>query len=584
VRTAGAGNGPITEIRILGPLEVVAEDGPIDLPGGKERLLLAALVVHANMVVSTDRLIEVLWRDRPPVTAANTLQTYISHLRRALDPGRTARPRNRVLITREPGYVLAVGPDMIDAVRFEQLVGDARPIVGSAPDAAAALLRSALSLWRGEPLADFAFEPFARAEITRLTELRLAALEDRIDAELALGDHGALCGELAQLVREHPLRERLSAQLMVALYRSGRQAEALHTYADVRATLAEQLGIDPSPALGRLEAAILRQEPELDPPPTVPGAPVGRARTERERIEHARTERARTQHAPTERASEHDHEHRILFCHAADGTRIAYSVVGSGPPLVKAANWMTHLDHDLDSPLRRHWTEDIARARTLLRYDERGCGMSDWDVDRFDFDAWVDDLETVVDSAGLDRFPLLGVSQGAAVAVAFAVRHPERVSRMVLYGSYARGRRRRIEGPGAGEAALDVELARLGWGRDDPSFRQVFTSQFLPDGSRADWDELNELQRRTTSPENAARFLETFADIDITAEAPMVRCPTLIVHARDDRRVPASAARELAAMIPGGRFVLLPGRNHLLTRDEPAWPRFLGELDHFLAE
>jgi DNA-binding SARP family transcriptional activator/pimeloyl-ACP methyl ester carboxylesterase len=578
VRNAGADQAPITEIRILGPLEVVAEDVPVDVPSGKERLLLAALVVHANRVVSTDRLFEILWRGRPPVTAANTLQTYVSHLRRILEPGRTPRRPSGVVITREPGYLLALEPEMIDACLFEQLIGDARPLVDEAPDAAATLLRSALSLWRGEPLADFAFEPFARSEITRLTELRLAALEDRIEAELALGDHGALCGELAQLVREHPLRERLSAQLMVALYRSGRQAEALQTCADLRAALAEQLGIDPSPALCRLEAAILRQEPQLDPPRTVPGPQSQRAPVSVAPVEHAPAERA------SEHGHEHDHEHRIQFCHAADGTRIAYSVVGSGPPLVKAANWMTHLDHDFDSPLRRHWTDDIAAARRLLRYDERGCGMSDWDVDRFDFDAWVDDLETVVDSAGFDRFPLLGVSQGAAVAVAFAVRHPERVSRMVLYGSYARGRRRRTDSSGPGEAALDVELARLGWGRDDPSFRQVFTSQFLPDGSRSDWDELNELQRRTTSPENAARFLETFADIDVTADAPLVRCPTLIVHARDDRRVPASAARELAALIPGSRLVLLPGRNHLLTRDDPAWPLFLDELDRFLDE
>jgi pimeloyl-ACP methyl ester carboxylesterase/DNA-binding winged helix-turn-helix (wHTH) protein len=277
-------------------------------------------------------------------------------------------------------------------------------------------------------------------------------------------------------------------------------------------------------------------------------------------------------------------EQKILFCLADDGASIAYSLVGDGPTLVKAANWMTHLDYDHHSPVWRHWTEDIAAHRTLLRYDERGCGMSDWDVDRFDFDAWVEDLEAVVDSAGLDRFPLLGVSQGGAVAVAFAVRHPERVSRMVLYGSYARGRRVRAADAGSrDEAALDIELARIGWGRDDPSFRQVFTSQFLPDGSRADWDEFNDFLRRTTSPENAVRFLETFAQIDVTGEAPKVNCPTLVVHARDDHRVPASSARELAALIPGSRFVLLPGRNHLLRRDEPAWPQFLAELDRFLA-
>jgi DNA-binding SARP family transcriptional activator len=254
------------EIRILGPLEVVAGLDPVDLPSGKARLLLAALVVHANQVVSTDRLFEFLWRGQPPESAANTLQTYVSHLRRSLEPNRTPRRQSRLVITREPGYLLAVDRDQVDAVRFERLVEQARPVLGSAPEEAAALLHAALSLWRGEPLADFTFEPFAQSEITRLTELRLTALEDRGEAELALGRHAALCGELAQLAREHPVRERLSGQLMVALYRCGRQAEALRAYADLRETLVEQLGIDPSPALGRLQAAILRQDPELDRP------------------------------------------------------------------------------------------------------------------------------------------------------------------------------------------------------------------------------------------------------------------------------------------------------------------------------
>jgi DNA-binding SARP family transcriptional activator len=259
------------EIRILGPFEVVAGGDTVVVPSGKTRLLLAALAVHANHVVSVDCLFEFLWGGRPPATAANTLQTYIAHLRRSLEPDRAPREPNRLLITREPGYLLAVEPDQIDAVRFERLVREARGVLGAAPEAAAALLRTALSLWRGEPLADFTFEPFAQSEITRLAELQLAATEDRIEAELALGGHAALCGELAQLVREHPLRERLSGQLMIALYRCGRQAEALRAYSDLRETLADQLGIDPSPALGRLEEAILRQRPALNWPPAAEG-------------------------------------------------------------------------------------------------------------------------------------------------------------------------------------------------------------------------------------------------------------------------------------------------------------------------
>ncbi len=258
--------------------------------------------------------------------------------------------------------------------------------------------------------------------------------------------------------------------------------------------------------------------------------------------------------------------------------------MGSGPVLVKAANWLTHLDYDLENAVWRHWLEGLAAGRTLVRYDERGCGMSDWNVEHFRFDDWVDDLELVVDAAGLDQFPLLGVSQGAAVAVAFAARHPERVSRLVLAGAYGRGRLVRAStDEQRREAALDLEVARIGWGRDDPSFRQMFTSQFLPDGTREQWEEFNELQRRTTSASNAVRFLETFARIDVTAIAHRVSCPTLLLHSRDDRRVPLSTARELATLIPGCQLVSLPSRNHILISSESAWPMFLAHLDRFLA-
>ena len=276
-------------------------------------------------------------------------------------------------------------------------------------------------------------------------------------------------------------------------------------------------------------------------------------------------------------------EQSIQFCTASDGARIAYATMGSGPVLVKAANWLTHLDFDGESNVWRHWLSGLARGRTLVRYDERGCGMSDWNVDRFTFDDWVDDLELVVDAVGLDRFPLLGVSQGGAVAIAFAARHPERVSRLILASSYARGRlARATTDEQRREAALDLEVARIGWGRDDPSFRQMFTTQFLPDGTREQWEDFNELQRRTTSAHNAVRFLETFSRIDVTEIAPDVRCPTLVLHSRDDRRQPFSAARELAALIPGARLVPLQSRNHILTNREPAWPVFLREIDSFL--
>lgn len=273
----------------------------------------------------------------------------------------------------------------------------------------------------------------------------------------------------------------------------------------------------------------------------------------------------------------------IAFCRATDGVRLAYAVSGEGPPLVRAANWMTHLGYDIESPVR-HWVRDLSRDHTLIRYDERGCGLSDWEVGDFTFDAWVADLESVVEALGLERFPLMGVSQGGAVAVAYAARHPDRVSRLVLCGAYAKGRAVRAANEEEKRAAsLDLDLARAGWGRDDPAFRQVFAAQFLPDGTRADWTAFDQLQRRTTSPENAVRFLTEFGRIDACDEAQYVRCPTLVLHSRDDHRVPLRFGEELAALIPTARLVTLNSNNHLLTGTEPAWRVFCTEVGAFLA-
>jgi pimeloyl-ACP methyl ester carboxylesterase/DNA-binding winged helix-turn-helix (wHTH) protein len=274
----------------------------------------------------------------------------------------------------------------------------------------------------------------------------------------------------------------------------------------------------------------------------------------------------------------------IAFCRAADGVRLAYAVAGDGPPLVRAANWMTHLGYDIESPVWKHWVRDLSDKHRFIRYDERGCGLSDWEATDFTFEDWVADLESVVEALGLERFPLLGVSQGGAVAVAYAARHPERVSRLVLCSAYARGRAvRAATDDEKRAAALDLELARVGWGRDDPVFRQVFAAQFLPDGTRADWDAFDQLQRRTTSPENAVRFLEEFGRIDVRELARDVACPTLIMHSRDDHRVPLRFGEELASLIPDSRLVALSSNNHLLTAEESAWQVFRAEIDAFLA-
>jgi pimeloyl-ACP methyl ester carboxylesterase len=271
----------------------------------------------------------------------------------------------------------------------------------------------------------------------------------------------------------------------------------------------------------------------------------------------------------------------INYCRTRDGVRLAYAFAGAGPLLVKTGNWMNHLEYDWESPIWGHVFRDLSRTHTLIRYDARGNGMSDWEVDEISLDAWVSDLETVVDTLGLDRFPLFGVSQGGAVAVAYAARHPERVTRLILYGAFALGGKKRAPSEKAKRDAM-VTLMRLGWGADNPAFRQMFTGLFIPDGTHEQADYFNELQRRTTSPECAARYFDVVGDFDITELLPMVKAPTLVMHVRDDQVVPIEYGRQLAAGINGARFIAFPGRNHLFIEHEPAAHRFLEEVNIFL--
>jgi pimeloyl-ACP methyl ester carboxylesterase len=273
----------------------------------------------------------------------------------------------------------------------------------------------------------------------------------------------------------------------------------------------------------------------------------------------------------------------IRFCTSADGARIAYATAGQGPPLVKAANWLNHLEFDWNSPVWRHWLRELGRDHTLVRYDERGCGLSDWSAGEMSVDAWVRDLEAVVDSLELERFPLLGISQGAPIAIAYAVRHPERVSHLLLYGGYLRGRLHRGLSPkDMDERDLMIRMVRVGWGQDHPAFRQVFTTLFIPDADREQIAWFNELQRVSATPENAARMLESFDRIDVRALAPQVQVPTLVLHAKGDLRVPFAEGRLIATSIPGARFVPLESRNHLLLESEPAWTRFLETVRDYL--
>lgn len=273
----------------------------------------------------------------------------------------------------------------------------------------------------------------------------------------------------------------------------------------------------------------------------------------------------------------------IHYCSSPDGVRIAYAISGHGPPLLRAAHWMSHLQYEWESPVWRHWIDSLSAENTLIRYDERGNGLSDWNSGDLSFAAMVSDLESVADASGLRVFPLIGVSQSCAVSVAYAVRHPERVSRLVLYGGYAKGWRKRGDRHERDTHEAMTTLIREGWGKDNPAFRQLFTETFIPGASREQMAWFNELQKETASPSNASRLHHAFGDMDVSAILAKVSVPTLVLHARNDAAVPFDQGKALAAGIPGARFVDLDSANHILLGNESAFFEFLAEVRAFIS-
>jgi pimeloyl-ACP methyl ester carboxylesterase len=272
----------------------------------------------------------------------------------------------------------------------------------------------------------------------------------------------------------------------------------------------------------------------------------------------------------------------VRFCASRDGTRIAFATRGSGPPLVRAAHWLSHLDHEPQCPLWGPWLKLLARRHRLIRYDGRGCGLSDRDASDFSLDRCVEDLEAVVDSCKLDSFVLFGATIGGMTALAYAARHPERVSHLIIIGSLAVGRMKRNPPALIEETALELKAIELGWGNDNPAFRQFFTSLFIPDSTPEQARSLNEMMRIASTPQSAIRRLQPFHHVDLREVAAQVRCPTLVFHARHDARIPFEQGRALAAHIPGARFVALDSRNHWVVETESAWVQFTAEIDGFL--
>jgi DNA-binding winged helix-turn-helix (wHTH) protein/pimeloyl-ACP methyl ester carboxylesterase len=271
----------------------------------------------------------------------------------------------------------------------------------------------------------------------------------------------------------------------------------------------------------------------------------------------------------------------VKFFTTSDGVRIAYTLSGDGPPLVRAIDWLNHLDFEWKNPFQRQWLSRMMRHHTVLRYDQRGTGLSDWTIEDFSFERTVTDLEELIEACGLDQITLHGGCQGGCAAMAYAARHPERVTNLILVGAFARG------WPTPDNMASEqfnalLTLIRLGWGRDNPAFRQLWTTLFMPDAAPAEMDWMNELQRLTTSPENAARMMAEFPKANVLDQLPRICCPTIVMHSRDDAVVSVQESRMIAGRIRGARFVELPSRNHQITPGDPAWPQYVEEFGRFL--
>ena len=274
---------------------------------------------------------------------------------------------------------------------------------------------------------------------------------------------------------------------------------------------------------------------------------------------------------------------QIRFCKASDGVRIAYATTGRGPAMIEVSTWLNHLEFDWQSPVWRPRLVEMAKNYTMARYDGRGCGLSDRSVKDLSFDANLRDLEAVADAAGFQRFILLGCCQGSGLAIAYAARHPERVSNLVLYGAFARGRMKR--NPSAqdrDEANTMLKLVELGWGRENPAFRQVYTTLFIPESTPEQYHWFSDLQRMSTSAENAVGLIRGFDAMDVSDLLPKISCPTLVMHARNDARVPFGEGRMIAGSIPGAEFVPLESRNHILLEHQPAWKQFFAEIARFV--
>ena len=538
------------EFRVLGPLEVTADGQSLGLTGVRTRAVLAVLLMHANQVVSSDRLLEELWPGQPADKATDSLQVRLSELRRALRPaGEAGR-----LVTRAPGYLLRVAPGELDALRFEQLAAEGGTALAAGDAVAAAqCLDQALALWRGPALADFDTVPSARAEAGRLEEQRLAALESRAEALLACGRHRELIAELETLTADHPLREPFWYQRMLALYRAGRQADALRAYRELRDLLIAELAIEPGPELRELHARILRQDPALDGP-GADQAPAGP-----------------------------DAVPRTRYVQTSDGIHVAFQVIGEGEPdMVLVPGLMSHLELIWEDQETADFYQRLARLGRLILFDKRDTGMSDRAPGAMSLEERMEDVRAVMQAASSSRAVLFGYSEGAPMSILFAATYPERVSGLILASASARW----FPAPGypCGQGTQDMydalwDIAAHRWGQG------ASIEWYLPSRARSARARqlLGRFERMAVNPSAFLRLLQMIRDIDVRAVLPAIHVPTLVIQRLGDRITPPCHGRYLASHISGARYFEQPGDHSLRFAASGDSDALCAEIAGFLA-
>lgn len=527
---------PSITINTLSELAVLRDGERAALPASKRARALLAYLALTNRRHRRERLCEVFWELPDDPRAA--LRWALSKLRPIVNDTNLER-----LVADRERVTLLTGDIQID---IRQLAGELEG------DELAVERLQAIEMQLREPLLDGIdlpdqplFQEWLSAEREQATRLRSSALR-QLATHGELPKNESLAYSRAWLGLD-PFNPVAATDLLTRLESMGESTE-LRTLVPKLAERFKRAGIDWSPE------ARNAMNPD---------------QSESDRIESSGRFLARQ---------------KVQFCTAEDGVRLAYASVGEGPIIVKAANWLSHLELDWDAPIWSPLFRELARDHQFIRYDERGNGLSDWDVSDISFEAFVADLETVVDALDIDTFSLLGISQGAAVSIEYAVRHPDRVSRLILFGGYPAGWRIDAAPEVIREREAVMTLTRTGWGQDNPAYRQIFSSTFMPSATAEQLSWFNEFQRRTTSPENAVRFLSAFGDIDVRDRLPDVVAKTLVIHSLEDRRIPAETGRDIAATIGGAEFLGLESDGHLLLGHEPASQVFIDAVRRFIAD